>query len=164
MGKTKQEETIFISEADQFVFGQGSHYDIYKKLGAHVCKKDGKKGTFFAVWAPNAKSVHVVGNFNGWDTTSHNMERIGDGGIYTLFIPGIESGELYKYYIETQSGGGIGLRIGVEQQDFLAQQGQRCSQVDGCRGLADASFLVCNCYNSSHCITSFSSLYFSISK
>ena len=107
MGKTKQEETIFISEADQFVFGQGSHYDIYKKLGAHVCKKDGKKGTFFAVWAPNAKSVHVVGNFNGWDTTSHNMERIGDGGIYTLFIPGIESGELYKYYIETQSGDGL---------------------------------------------------------
>ena len=60
-------EPVFISEADQYVFGQGSHYDIYKKLGSHPSYKDGKKGVYFAVWAPNAQSISVVGDFNGWN-------------------------------------------------------------------------------------------------
>ena len=62
-----KELTIFISDADQYVFGQGTHYEIYKKLGAHPCKKDGKDGVFFAVWAPNAYEVYVIGEFNGWN-------------------------------------------------------------------------------------------------
>ncbi len=62
-----EETTVFISDADQYVFGQGTHYEIYKKLGAHFCKKGNKDGVFFAVWAPNAKEVFVIGEFNGWD-------------------------------------------------------------------------------------------------
>ncbi len=102
-----QEETVFISEADQYVFGQGTHYDIYKKLGAHPCTKNGKKGVFFAVWAPHAVAVHVVGTFNNWDVNAHEMTCIGEGGIYTCFIADVGEGELYKYFITTQSGEGI---------------------------------------------------------
>ncbi|MCR5119402.1 MAG: 1,4-alpha-glucan branching protein GlgB [Lachnospiraceae bacterium] len=104
---TLQEETIFISEADQYVFGQGTHYDIYKKLGAHPCTKDGKKGVFFAVWAPHAREVHVVGSFNGWDTYANPMRKLGEGGIYSAFIPDVKEGDLYKFYITTASGEGI---------------------------------------------------------
>lgn len=102
-----QEETVFISEADQYVFGQGSHYDIYKKLGAHPCTKDGKKGVFFGVWAPHARSVSVVGSFNDWDTKACPMQKLGDGGIYACFVPEIKVGELYKFFIVTASGEGI---------------------------------------------------------
>ena len=63
----QQEQQVFISEADQYLFAQGTHYDIYKKLGAHLSVEDGVKGMFFGVWAPNAASVHVIGTFNGWD-------------------------------------------------------------------------------------------------
>ncbi|MCR4584623.1 MAG: 1,4-alpha-glucan branching protein GlgB [Lachnospiraceae bacterium] len=104
---TLQEETVFISEADQYVFGQGTHYDIYKKLGAHPCTKDGKKGVFFAVWAPHAREVHVVGSFNDWDVNAHPMKKLGDGGIYSTFIPEVKEGDLYKFYITTASGEGI---------------------------------------------------------
>ena len=104
---TLQEETVFISEADQYVFGQGTHYDIYKKLGAHPCTKDGKKGVFFAVWAPHAREVHVVGSFNGWDIYANPMRKLGDGGIYSTFIPEVKEGDLYKFYITTASGEGI---------------------------------------------------------
>ena len=78
-------EEVFISEADQYVFAQGTHYDIYKKLGAHPSVENGEKGMFFAVWAPNAASVHVIGTFNGWDEEKHEMEKLGPGGIYKLF-------------------------------------------------------------------------------
>ena len=100
-------QEVFISEADMFVFGQGSHYDIYKKLGAHPTVKDGVKGTFFGVWAPNAKNVSVVGTFNDWNPTAFYLNRLGDIGIYAGFVPGVGEGELYKFYIETQSGEGI---------------------------------------------------------
>ena len=100
-------DTVFISEADQYVFGQGTHYDIYKKLGAHPCTKSGKKGTYFAVWAPNAVSVSVVGDFNGWNTESNYMNKLGEGGIYETFIPGVKEGTMYKYYIKTKSGKGL---------------------------------------------------------
>ncbi len=100
-------DTVFISEADQFVFGQGTHYDIYKKLGAHPCEKDGKNGTYFAVWAPNAASVSVVGEFNDWNTESNYMNKLGDGGIYETFIPLVKQGMLYKYYIRTADGRGL---------------------------------------------------------
>ncbi len=100
----KTEEGVFISEADQYLFAQGTHYDIYKKLGAHVSEQDGQKGMFFGVWAPNAASVHVIGTFNGWNEMANPMEKIGPGGIHTTFIPGVGVHELYKYMITTPSG------------------------------------------------------------
>ncbi|MDD3339303.1 MAG: 1,4-alpha-glucan branching protein GlgB [Lachnospiraceae bacterium] len=95
------------SELDQYLFGQGTHYDIYKKLGAHPGVKRNKAGTYFAVWAPNAKSVSVVGDFNEWDIEAHPMKRVEPIGVYELFIPGVGVGELYKYYIETVKGEGL---------------------------------------------------------
>lgn len=73
----KAKETVFISEADQYLFAQGTHYDIYKKLGAHPSYEKNKKGMFFGVWAPNAKTVHVVGTFNNWNEESHPLDRLG---------------------------------------------------------------------------------------
>ena len=89
-GKQKEPENrVFISEDDQYLFAQGTHYDIYKKLGAHPSVENGEKGMYFAVWAPNAASVHVIGTFNGWNEESHQMEKLGPGGIHQLFIPGV---------------------------------------------------------------------------
>lgn len=102
--KAPVQEEYLITELDQYLFGQGTHYDIFRKLGAHPMTWKGKKGTAFAVWAPNAKSVHVIGTFNGWDETSHEMERREPLGIYELFVPGIGEGELYKFLIETPDG------------------------------------------------------------
>ena len=99
-----EENRVFISEADQYVFGQGTHYDIYKKLGAHPSVEKGVKGMFFAVWAPNAASVHVIGTFNDWNEEIHQMEKIGPSGIYQLFIPGVGENELYKFLIHTPYG------------------------------------------------------------
>ncbi|MBR1441179.1 MAG: 1,4-alpha-glucan branching enzyme, partial [Lachnospiraceae bacterium] len=82
-----------------YLFGQGTNYDIYKKLGAHPTVREGRKGYFFAVWAPNAQYVNVIGEFNGWDEFSHPMEKIGDIGIWTLFIPGVLENQMYKYLI-----------------------------------------------------------------
>ncbi len=98
------ETTVFISEADQYVFGQGTHYEIYKKLGAHFCKKGTKKGVFFAVWAPNAKEVYVIGEFNGWDESAAPMEKIGEMGIFTTFIEGVVEGQMYKYMLVLPNG------------------------------------------------------------
>ncbi len=93
---------VFISEADQYLFAQGTHYDIYKKLGAHPSEENGKKGMHFAVWAPNAKAVYLIGTFNNWHETSHPMEKIGPGGIHVLFVPDVTVNELYKFLIITQ--------------------------------------------------------------
>lgn len=97
-------QKVFISEDDEYLFGQGTHYEIYEKLGAHPSEDGGKKGYFFAVWAPNAKDVHVIGDFNGWDENANQMKRTKTGNIWTVFIPGVGIGELYKYLITTQDG------------------------------------------------------------
>ncbi|MBQ8633424.1 MAG: 1,4-alpha-glucan branching protein GlgB [Lachnospiraceae bacterium] len=102
--KKKSLEKVFISEADQYLFAQGTHYDIYKKLGAHPSEEDGVSGTYFAVWAPNAASVHVIGSFNGWDEGANPLTKLGPGGIYSAFIPGVGTGELYKFLITTPDG------------------------------------------------------------
>lgn len=102
--KEKGRETVFLSEADQYLFGQGTHYDIYKKLGAHLSEEDGVKGVSFAVWAPHAQCVHVVGDFNGWNEESHPMKKLGAGGIYQTFVPGLGTGELYKFLITAADG------------------------------------------------------------
>ena len=97
-------ETVVITEADQYLFAQGTHYEIYKKLGAHFSVENGVKGVFFAVWAPNAAAVHVIGEFNGWNEYSHPMTKIGPGGIHTLFVPDVEEGSMYKFLITTDEG------------------------------------------------------------
>ncbi len=97
-------ETVFISEADQYLFGQGTHYDIYKKLGAHPSVEEGVEGIFFAVWAPNAECVHVAGDFNEWNPDSHLMEKCGPIGIYKLFVPELKEGVMYKFVITTKDG------------------------------------------------------------
>ena len=100
----KPVENVFISKDDEYLFAQGTHYDIYKKLGAHVSEENGRKGIYFAVWAPNAQRVHVVGDFNGWNEYSHELRRLGPGGIHALFVPDLGVGELYKYVITTADG------------------------------------------------------------
>ena len=95
---------VAITEMDQYLFGQGTHYDIFKKLGAHPSREDGKKGMHFAVWAPNASAVYVVGEFNAWDEMSHPMKRLDPLGIYEIFIPELGVNELYKYVIVTKDG------------------------------------------------------------
>ena len=104
MAEKKTRPTVFISQDDQYLFAQGTHYDIYKKLGAHLSCEDGVDGVYFAVWAPNAAQVFVVGDFNHWEEGATPMEKLGSGGIYGVFVPGIGTGELYKYLIVTPEG------------------------------------------------------------
>ncbi len=99
-----EREKIFVSDADCYLFGKGTHYEIYKKLGAHASYEDGKKVLFFAVWAPHAASVLVVVDFNEWDTFSHPMTKIHDVGIWNAFIEGVPEGALYKYLIRSRDG------------------------------------------------------------
>ena len=94
--------TGFITELDRYLFGQGTHYKIFEKLGAHPRTYGGKPGMYFAVWAPHAKSVGVVGDFNGWDPEASPMKPLEDSGIYEAFIPGLGTGELYKFAITTK--------------------------------------------------------------
>lgn len=96
--------TVFISDADQYVFGQGTHYEIYKKLGSHFCKKGKEDGVFFAVWAPNAKEVYVIGEFNDWDESAAPMERLGEGGIFATFVKDVKEGQMYKYMLVLPDG------------------------------------------------------------
>ena len=94
------------SELDMYLFGQATHYDIYKKLGAHPQVRRKKKGINFAVYAPHAQKVFVIGEFNDWNETSHELKRLEpeSAGIYELFVPGLGTGSLYKYLIETPDG------------------------------------------------------------
>ena len=94
-------EPVFISDMDAYLFGKGRHY---KKLGAHPSCEDGKDGYFFAVWAPNAIYVSVVGDFNGWRTDDNPMTKMEEIGIWTCFIPGVQEGALYKYHIVSEKG------------------------------------------------------------
>ena len=101
---TTGRQQVAISQTDEYLFAEGTHYDIYKKLGAHLSVEDGQEGTFFAVWAPNAASLHVIGDFNGWNESSHPMEKCGPGGIHKLFVPAVGEGAMYKYLITTPEG------------------------------------------------------------
>ena len=92
------------SELDMYLFGHGTHYDIYKKMGAHLEKKNGATGVNFTVWAPHAAGVSVVGSFNDWDETANEMTRLEPMGVYELFVPGAAQGDLYKYCITTTDG------------------------------------------------------------
>lgn len=98
------EHAYEIGELDHYLFGQGNHYEIYKKLGAHKVVNDKTEGVYFAVWAPNAKNVSVVGEFNDWNLERDRMERQEPLGIYVKFVPEAKEGQLYKFCIETQKG------------------------------------------------------------
>ena len=92
MEKKEERPWCMITEMDQYLFGQGTHYEIYKKLGAHLTEYEGEKGVYFAVWAPHAKGVRVVGEFNCWGSDGYRMNRLEPLGIYEVFVPGLEEG------------------------------------------------------------------------
>ena len=94
----------FITQDDCYLFGKGTHYEIYNKLGAHLVTKNGRKGVYFAVWAPHAVNVSVIGEFNDWIGFDHNMEMNNESGIWELFVPDVKEGCAYKYVISTQDG------------------------------------------------------------
>ena len=100
-------EKVIFGELDQYLFGQGTHYDIYKKMGAHPMTLDGHKGVYFAVWAPNAKGVSVIGEFNDWEEDADPMTKVGEIGVFECFVPDAQVGQLYKFYITTQDGEGL---------------------------------------------------------
>lgn len=104
MVKNSEINPLFITEADQYVFAQGSHYEIFNKMGAHKTVVDGVEGVYFAVWAPNAQYVNVAGSFNDWDIYEYNMGRLGEGGIFALFVPGVKEDDMYKFVITTPTG------------------------------------------------------------
>jgi 1,4-alpha-glucan branching enzyme len=101
LSKSSHDFAPTLGDLDLHLFGEGRHERIYEKLGAHLTTHEGQRGVAFAVWAPNAKSVSVVGNFNNWNGTNHPMRRLGDSGVWELFIPGLQEGELYKYEIKS---------------------------------------------------------------
>ena len=103
-GSKKEIGTGFITEVDRYLFNNGRHYEIFEKMGAHPKKYKGKNGMYFAVWAPHAEQIGVVGDFNSWDPEANAMTPLADSGIWEAFVPGIAAGELYKYAITTKSG------------------------------------------------------------
>lgn len=103
--RVKQYQDVTMAESvDQYLFGIGRHFEVYKRFGAHLAEKDGMEGVCFSVWAPSARSVSVIGTFNGWREEAGCMERLGDSGIYEIFVPGAIEGDLYKYCIHTRDG------------------------------------------------------------
>jgi 1,4-alpha-glucan branching enzyme len=101
-GQEVRNDVSLLTEHDIYLFKEGNHFSLYKKLGAHVMEVDGVHGTHFGVWAPNARRVTIIGDFNGWDRDAHPLHARGDGsGIWQGFIPGVEAGALYKYHIES---------------------------------------------------------------
>ena len=93
-----------LADIDLHLFGEGRHWHVYRVLGSHRQQVDGVYGVLFAVWAPSAERVSVVGDFNSWDGRVHPMRVRGASGIWELFVPGLAQGELYKYEIRAQDG------------------------------------------------------------
>ena len=96
-----------LTDYDLYLFNSGDHHRIYNRLGSHTIEENGIRGVQFAVWAPNARSVSVVGSFNNWDRRRHAMRVLGGSGVWEIFIPGLNEGELYKFQIKTKSGNSI---------------------------------------------------------
>jgi len=93
-----------LSAFDLHLFGEGNHFEIYEKLGAHMMTIGEARGVYFAVWAPNARRVSVIGNFNGWDGRRHPMRMHPGVGVWEIFIPGLNDGDVYKFEIKTRDG------------------------------------------------------------
>ncbi len=102
---TPTQDFTLLSNDDLYLFNEGSHYRLHDKLGAHPAEKDGRRGTYFAFWAPNARRVTVTGDFNGWNKTSHKLHHRGSSGIWEGFIPDVGKGALYKYHVVSHYGG-----------------------------------------------------------
>lgn len=102
--KPKTEGLGVIGELDRYLFGEGRHYQLYHKLGAHPYTYRGQDGYYFAVWAPHAAAVSLVGDFNAWNPDATPMKPVADNGIYELFVPGLGVGQLYKFAITTHTG------------------------------------------------------------
>lgn len=102
--KPKTEGLGVIGELDRYLFGEGRHYQLYHKLGAHPYTYRGQDGYYFAVWAPHAAAVSLVGDFNAWNPDATPMKPVADSGIYELFVPGLGVGQLYKFAITTHTG------------------------------------------------------------
>ena len=98
-------DSPFLTDYDLHLLAGGTHYRSFEKLGAHPVRHDGADGVHFAVWAPNARSVAVVGDFNGWDPPGHPMRLRPAAGIWETFVPGIRNGALYKYHVTPRDGG-----------------------------------------------------------
>src|ERR1700693_2149018 len=101
-------QASLLTDQDLHLFNEGTHYQIYNKLGAHLTTVAGQPGTYFAVWAPNASDVSVVGSFNNWDPKSHRLQARGSSGIWEGFIPGAGKGTLYKFHIVSHNQGHVG--------------------------------------------------------
>ena len=107
-----------LSEFDQHLFGEGRHWHIYQKLGGHLHSMDGVEGVYFSVWAPNAQRVSIIGDFNRWDGRSHPMRNLGGCGIWELFVPGLETGCLYKFEIRNHHTGQVLVKTDPYGQQF----------------------------------------------
>ncbi|MEK7859706.1 MAG: 1,4-alpha-glucan branching protein GlgB [Elusimicrobiota bacterium] len=103
--KPHAEHATLLTEQDLYLFNEGSHFRLWEKLGAHPMKHGDKAGTYFAVWAPNAKKVTVIGDFNGWNKTKHPLKPRASSGIWEGFVAGVGAGALYKYYISSHQAG-----------------------------------------------------------
>lgn len=112
---TVRQDVTLLTDDDLYLFNEGSYNRLYEKLGAHPLSVDGTEGTYFAIWAPDARQVSVIGDFNGWNKTSHPLYSRGQSGIWEGFIPGIGKGAIYKYYIASNY-----RRYKVEKADPLA--------------------------------------------
>ena len=115
-----------VSDYDLYLFNEGKHHKAYEKLGCHLCEHQGVKGASFTVWAPSALRVSVVGSFNQWDGRTHSMRLIGSSGVWELFIPGLASGDLYKFEIKTPSGE---LYIKADPYAFFCQKAPNTASV-----------------------------------
>jgi 1,4-alpha-glucan branching enzyme len=100
MAKTAKNHFSLLTDHDIYLFKEGNHFKLYEKLGSHSVTVDGREGTYFALWAPNAKKISVTGDFNEWNKKSHQLTPREDvSGIWEGFIPGMKKGDLYKYHI-----------------------------------------------------------------
>ena len=100
--QTIRHDVTLITEDDLYLFNEGNHYRLFRKLGAHPMEVDGVAGTYFSVWAPDAHHVFVTGDFNGWHRESHELWARGVSGIWEGFVPGVTQGAIYKYYIHSR--------------------------------------------------------------
>ncbi|WFP50027.1 1,4-alpha-glucan branching protein GlgB [Methylomonas sp. EFPC3] len=107
-----------LPEFDQHLFGEGRHWHIYQKLGAHLMTVDGIEGVHFAVWAPNAQRVSAIGDFNRWDGRCHPMRNLGNSGIWEIFVPGLTVGNLYKFEILNRHSGQVLVKTDPYGQQF----------------------------------------------
>ncbi len=122
MDKEKDKGSIifnepFITDYDLYLFAEGNHLRVYEKLGSHPMEVEGQRGVHFAVWAPNAEEISVIGSFNNWNPEAHKMTPVGSSGIWTIFVPGASEGDLYKYHIKSRVNGII--RVKTDPYGFF---------------------------------------------